>query len=142
MEGQRTTAFHLPQTSDTGTHAETAPLPVFTRFSKQVVVSHLQWTRPHQAHVSFKHIEKLWQFVNARFTQKLANRSKARIILDFENRPSGFSQVLNFTQLLLRIHYHGTEFINCKSPFVEANPLLHKKHGPGRGELDQHQGDE
>src|SRR6266700_353263 len=47
-------AIHLPKASDAGAHAEAASLPVFT---KAFVVSHGQWPRTDQAHVTLKHIQ-------------------------------------------------------------------------------------
>src|ERR1022692_2359418 len=61
-------------------------------------------------------------------------------MLDLEHRTGYFIETFQLSELVFRIHNHGTELENLKHPFVQAYSFLNEKHRPPRRHLDQNGG--
>src|SRR5215467_774542 len=54
LKRYRAPAINLPQTRNTRTNTEPAPLPILI---EPRIVAHGEWPRPHQAHIAFQYIK-------------------------------------------------------------------------------------
>src|SRR4030095_15965350 len=122
------TAANLPEAGQSRLHAQTAPLrTIFATF-------HFvdgQRARPDQAHVAQKHVQQLWQFVEAPAAQEATERGNTRIIFQFKNRPTHLIECFQFGLAHLGIGGHGTEFQHDKRFAETAGALLPKKNRTG-----------
>lgn len=111
LDGSVASAVRLPLARQTLRNAETQ----FGFFSIGTVLSRRTRTRSDKRHVSFKNIDKLRQFVNRGFAQKLADFGDTRVVFELE---IDFPLVVTFTQKLVEFFvgalFHRAEFVKFK----------------------------
>src|SRR5947207_15592557 len=83
FERQVAAAGYLPQTSEARLDAETSFLP--GDFHAQSVANRKR-PRTDNAHFAEQNVDKLWQFIDARFAQQPTGACDARVILDLKDR--------------------------------------------------------
>ncbi len=120
LPGERVAPVDLRPTGDPGPHLVTAGL--LRRVAGQVL--HQQRARADQAHVTFEHVEKLRQLIEAKTAQKAPESCKPLRV-----REQGALRVAGVG--------HGAEFVEGEGLAVQSGALLAKEHG--RAEFEAHQ---
>src|ERR1700677_862900 len=106
------------------------------RFAEERYIpkTHRPWT--HQGHIAYEYVPELRQFIDRCLTQDSSQGSNPRIVLNLENGPRGFVQVLQTVEQSLGLPDHGAEFNEAHLPSAVAVALLDKKHRPRTRQLD------
>ena len=86
----------------------------------------------HHAHIPTQHIEKLGQFVQGVFTQKVTEPCDAGIIADLEEHSVALVHVQNLVPAKFCICNHGTELHTAEDAPLFSDPVGAIKDGPGR----------
>ena len=110
-----TVAAYLRKAGNAGFYFKAVHKAVNVVFILVMVAVHFRpW--PYNRHIAYKHVYKLWHFVQACFTQKLAR--------------TGYPWVIFYGKVPLVIsHLHRTELIAPKVLTVYTQADLLKKHG-------------
>ena len=77
-------------------------------------------------------VKELRKFIQAGLAYKFTNSGDPGVILDFKHQAVHLILRHQLFLSLLRIHIHGTEFIDGKTASVFPNPGLLKYHRPRR----------
>src|SRR5689334_19595187 len=124
MHGLVASAIYLPPPSDAWWDRKALPLPRLIFFDK---IRHFRsWT--HQTHISADHVDKLWQFIQAKAAQKSSHARDSRIFLRLMQQIAIQVTLLHLTLQLFSILEHGPEFEHFKQPSIFSNPLLAKQN--------------
>src|SRR5271170_6403731 len=126
-------AADLPQTSDSGFHRQLLLLI----FGKALIFCDQRRTRPHQAHIAFRHAEQLRQFIQTIAPHPTSHRSDPRIVSQLEHRARHFVAVFQFALELIGVGDHGTKLIaNERTPSLsDDSPAI--QDWTRRGQLYQ-----
>src|SRR5439155_23499937 len=117
-------AADLPDASNSRLDGQAAPL-------RQGIFCHLarhRRARSNQGHIADENVEKLGQLIKRKLSQPAAHPGDAWIVLDLESNAFLVTILIEqFSQSLLGIEAHRSDFVHLELAAVPADPGLRKE---------------
>src|SRR5262249_9218538 len=124
IEGNITAPAGLPEARQPWRHIQTLAVPILVlRY-----LTRQRRARANETHLAAQDIEELRQLIKAQLANHPSDPCHTRVVLDLEERPIGFIQLLEAGQFLLGPYAHRAELKKGEEYPIAPHPRLLEQH--------------